>query len=777
MQVGVEPALIEGDVMKLLDSTILSRSLLLSCALLTSGQVLAQAATTQPTDGRGTGPQMAEQGTAQDETSNDIVVTAQKREQRVQDVPLAVQVLTGDTLQAQGVRQFADLTKASPSLVIKPSEQPVNNSISIRGIGTFAFSPSVEPSVAVQIDDVPVQFLARAFADLSDIERVEILRGPQSTLYGRSASAGLINIVTQGPTKTLTGRVATLATSDDEYGWNIAGAGPITDTLGFRASGNFDKFRGNVRNLFNGDKVSGYETLSLKGKLVWDPTSTLNLTAQVGYIDGQTTIGRPFIRVSPSARLRGVPANTPAIFAPGVTFTDANREVVNNINSGTDYQDFATSLRASLDLGPATLMSITAYDKFKQFDILDQDESAIASLDNRQFGTFRTKAFSQEFRLVSPGADRFRYTLGLFYSNLELTRDFTRGPFFSQARWFASNGTKQYASFGQLEFDLLKGTTLIGGVRAGRGEIDYTFRDIANGGAFFSGADSKTFETYKAGIQQQVAPDVMTFLTYATGFKGQAYDIGTGFNLLRQRTGPVQPETSKDLQFGVKSQFFNRRLTLNVTLFDTKFDNFQAQGIETLPDGTINFRLANVGKLRTRGVEVESSVRLSQTLNITGGATYNDAEITSFPEAQCYPGQSAAQGCVGSPGRQNLAGFRPAQAPEWKVAVSGDFTPRLTDNLNGLLQAAATYQSRINYSISQDPQTEQPGYTIVNLSAGIRQADRRWEIVGFVNNLTNKQYFSNLANSFGNQGNALATQSYLPRDFRRYGGIRASYNF
>lgn len=763
--------------MKLLDSTILSRSLLLSCALLTSGQVLAQAATTQPTDGRGTGPQMAEQGTAQDETSNDIVVTAQKREQRVQDVPLAVQVLTGDTLQAQGVRQFADLTKASPSLVIKPSEQPVNNSISIRGIGTFAFSPSVEPSVAVQIDDVPVQFLARAFADLSDIERVEILRGPQSTLYGRSASAGLINIVTQGPTKTLTGRVATLATSDDEYGWNIAGAGPITDTLGFRASGNFDKFRGNVRNLFNGDKVSGYETLSLKGKLVWDPTSTLNLTAQVGYIDGQTTIGRPFIRVSPSARLRGVPANTPAIFAPGVTFTDANREVVNNINSGTDYQDFATSLRASLDLGPATLMSITAYDKFKQFDILDQDESAIASLDNRQFGTFRTKAFSQEFRLVSPGADRFRYTLGLFYSNLELTRDFTRGPFFSQARWFASNGTKQYASFGQLEFDLLKGTTLIGGVRAGRGEIDYTFRDIANGGAFFSGADSKTFETYKAGIQQQVAPDVMTFLTYATGFKGQAYDIGTGFNLLRQRTGPVQPETSKDLQFGVKSQFFNRRLTLNVTLFDTKFDNFQAQGIETLPDGTINFRLANVGKLRTRGVEVESSVRLSQTLNITGGATYNDAEITSFPEAQCYPGQSAAQGCVGSPGRQNLAGFRPAQAPEWKVAVSGDFTPRLTDNLNGLLQAAATYQSRINYSISQDPQTEQPGYTIVNLSAGIRQADRRWEIVGFVNNLTNKQYFSNLANSFGNQGNALATQSYLPRDFRRYGGIRASYNF
>lgn len=269
----------------------------------------------------------------------------------------------------------------------------------------------------------------------------------------------------------------------------------------------------------------------------------------------------------------------------------------------------------------------------------------------------------------------------------------------------------------------------------------------------------------------------MAFLTYATGHKGQAYDIGTGFNRLRQRTGPVQPETSKDWELGVKSQFFARRLTLNVTLFDTRFDNFQAQGIETLPDGTINFRLANVGKLRTRGVEVESSIRLSDILNVTGGVTYNDAKITSFPFAQCYPGQTAAQGCTGSPARQNLAGFRPAQAPEWKIAASGDFTPHLTGDVDGLIQAAATYQSRINYSISQDPQTEQPGYTIVNLSAGIRASDRRWEIVGFVNNLFDKQYFSNLANSYGNQGNALATQSYLPRDFRRYGGVRASYNF
>jgi iron complex outermembrane receptor protein len=758
-----------GIMMKLNQSTALSQVLLAAAAITaaSSNPAWAQAAPAQP-------------AAAEDTAANsdaEIVVTAQKRAERVQDIPLAVQVLSGAALESQGVRDFSDLTKATPSLVIRPAEQPVNASISIRGIGTFAFSPSVEPSVAVQIDDVPVQFLARAFADLSDIERIEVLRGPQSTLYGRSASAGLINIITQGPSDKLSGRVNGLVTTDDEY--QLAGSlsGPLTDTLGFRVSANYDKFDGNVNNLFNGDKINGRRIFSARGKLVWDPTESLNITAQASYIDGKTTIGRPWIRVSPASRLRGVAAYTPAVYAPGVSFTTDNNDVVNNINSGTDYSDFSQSLRASLDLGPATLMSITAWDHFKQYDILDQDESAIAALDNRQFGTFDTHAFSQEFRLVSPSAQKLRYTLGLFYSNLNLSRDFTRGPFFSIARWYATNGTKQYAAFGQLEYDLFEKTTLIGGARAGKGKIDYTFLDIAANNARFAGKDSENYETYKAGVQQKFSRDLMGFLTFATGHKGQAYDIGTGFNLVRQNSGPVRPETSKDWQIGIKSQFLDRRVTLNVTLFDTRFKNFQAQGIETLADGTINFRLANVGRLKTRGVEVEGSVRAASDLNFSGGVTYADATITSFPFAQCYPLQTAAQGCFGTPARQDLKGYHPAQAPKWKLSANAEYTPSLTTALDGVLQAAYNYQSKFNFDINQDPEKAQKGYGILNLSAGIRDADRRWELVAFLNNVFDKQYYSNLANSAGNQGNAIATQSYLPRDFFRYGGVRASYSF
>jgi iron complex outermembrane receptor protein len=756
--------------MKFLQSTALSRAIVAAgLVLVPAGQAFAQ--TSEQSANTGADEQAVSRG------NDEIVVTAQKREERVQDVPIAVQVLGGKALEAQGIREFSELTRAAPSLLIRPAEHPVNASVSIRGIGTFAFSPSVEPSVAVQIDDVPVQFLARAFADLSDIERIEVLRGPQSTLYGRSASAGLLNIVTRGPTSTLSGRIAGMVTTDEEYSVNGALSGPITPTLGFRASANYDKFEGNVRNLFNGDKVNGREIFSARGKLVWDPTDTLNITAQIGYIDGHTTIGRPFIRVSPNARLRGNAAYGPAVFAPGVTFGEDNTDVVNNINSGTDYTDFSQSLRAALDLGFASVVSITAWDHFKQFDILDQDESAIAALDNRQFGTFNTHAFSQELRLVSPGASKLRYTLGLFYSNLNLTRDFTRGPFFSIARWYATNGTRQYAAFGQVEYDVIDGTTLIAGMRAGKGKIDYTFLDIAANNARFAGDNSETYQTYKAGIQQRLAPDLMAFFTYATGHKGQAYDIGTGFNLVRQNSGPVKPETSEDWQLGIKSQFWDRRVTLNATLFNTTFDNFQAQGIETLSDGTINFRLANVGKLRTRGVEVEGGVRVADDLNFSGGVTYTDATIRSFPLAQCYPGQTAAQGCVGSPARQDLAGFRPAQAPEWKLSLGGDYSPALTSDLNGVIQAAYNYQSKFNFGINNDPESIQKGYGILNLSLGIRSHDSKWEVIGFVNNVFDKQYFYNIANSFGNQGSAQAVQSYVPRDFRRYGGVRAAFNF
>lgn len=766
-------------------STFRATYLLMSGAALIALSTAAQAQTAPAAGDAGqAAPAAAEPAPAADPAQpGEIIVTAQKRAENLQNVPLAVQVVNSTQLQNNGVRAFSDLNRVAPSLVVRPAENPVNASVSIRGIGTFAFSIGVEPSVAVVVDDVPILFQARAFADLSDIERIEVLRGPQSTLYGKSASAGLINIVTPDPSKELTAKFTGLATSDEEWQGLATLSGPITDNLGFRSSFNYDDYKGNVYNLADNQHVNGRRIFSTRNKLQWEPASNVTVTAGLDYINGRTTTGRPFIAVANGALLRGNAAYPQSVWAPGVTVGPENQDVVNDYTTGTRYHDLAESLKIAWDIGGPTLMSITSHDRFHMDDTLDQDESAIASIDNRQFGTFGSEQWTQELRLVSPGHDRFRYTLGLFYADVSYSRSFTRGPFYSLARWDATAGSTQEAAFGQLEYDVLPHTTLIAGGRYSHEKVSYTFHDFlaaAPAPSFYAGSDGDDYGTYKLGIQQHVGDDVVLFATYATGHKGETYDLSTGFNI--NRTTPVRPETSRDWELGVRSQFFNRRVTLNVTLFDTRYKNFQAQGIENLADGTVNYRLTNVGRLRTRGVEVESSARVSRDLSLGGSVAYLDAVITEFPDAQCYTNQTAAQGCVpaagGVPAHQDLSGARPPQAPEWKLTANFDYSHDLGSlPFKGVITGAYTYQSKINYSLNQDPTTVQGGYGIANLSLGIRQPERHYEIMAFVNNLFDKHYYENITNSSGNYAGALAIQSYLPRDFSRYAGVRLSYSF
>lgn len=728
------------------------------------------------------------QGTPEGATSNtggvgsqaDIVVTANKRAENVQDVPLAVSVVTPTQLAAAGVREFQDLGRVAPSLVIRPAEHPVNANVSLRGVGTFAFSIGVEPSVAVLVDEVPLAFQARAFTDLPDVERIEVLRGPQSTLYGKAASAGLINIITRNPTDEFRARLNAVATSDEEYSGNFSLSGPVTPTLGAVVSGSYSFFDGNVRNRFDGQEVNGREVITTRAKLRWEPTADTAITLSGNYLYGKTDVGRPFIRLAPAARLRGNAALTPAVFAPGVSFDPKNTEISNNFAARTDYRGYGGNLRAEIGLLQGhQLVSITSYDRFKLNDFLDQDDtSAPGPLGaNIQVGTFNSEQVTQELRLLSPTENPFRYTLGLFYADVEFTRPFFRGPAFSLANWFATASSKQYAAFAQVDWEIAPQLTLTGGVRGQREVIDYSFLDIQNGNAFFEGDAKDNFATYKGSIRYEFTEDLMVFGTYSTGHKGQTFDLTTGFNRNRQLAGPIEPETAENFEIGTRTQFFDRRLTLNLTLFNTDYDEFQAQGVDFLPDGTTNFRLTNVGRLRVRGAELDASARIGSDLSLGGAVAYLDAEIRSFPAAACFPFQTVAQGCSGTPGRQNLAGFRPAQAPEWKLSTNIDYSPLITSDLRALAQANYQYQSRVNYSLSQDPQTIQKGFDVLNVGLGVRDEEGRYEVVAFVNNVLNEKYFVNLVNSTGNFGGQLATQALIPRDFSRYGGVRVSFNF
>ena len=741
-------------------------------------QTAPTAATTQTAEA-GSAAAVDEGGAA----IGEIIVTANKRAENVQKVALAVQVLSGSQLAAQSVRAFDDLTRVAPSLVIRPAEQPQNSSVSIRGVGTYAFGIGVEPSVAVVVDDVPISIQARAFSDLSDIERIEVLRGPQSTLYGKSASAGLINIVTRAPSKDLSIDVHGIATTDEEFGGGVSVSGPLGADVGARVTASYTDFAGNVKNLANGDDLNGRKVFTTRGKLVWNSPAGVDVTLSANYEKGSTTVGRPFIRLAPGALLRNNPAQPISVVLPGVVATEDNTDVSLNFKPTNKYYGVGESLKIGYTF-PAgqSLLSVTSNDYYKLDDHLDQDDTSSTLIDNRQVGQFRAKQLTQEFRLLAPGEDKFRYTLGVFYAYNQLARDFYRGPLFSLANWKATSNSEQIAGFGQLEWDILPGTTLTGGARIQQEVIHYSFFDIQNGNASFRGGSKDDFVTYKAGAKQQITSDISVYASYTTGHKGETYDLATGFNQNRAAAGPIRPETSDSIEGGFRGQFFDRRLTFNATVFTATYDDFQAQGIEFLADGSTNFRLTNVGKVRTRGVEVEASARIMDDLSISGSAIYDDVKIRKFPGAQCFPGQTLAQGCNpgvgGAPATQNLAGFRPAQAPKWKATATFDFAPDIAGwPVRPVVQGNYVYQSKVNYSINQDPQTVQGGFGIANFSLGFRTQDKRLEVMGFVNNAFDKHYAANLFNSLGNFNNLRATQSLVPRDFARYGGVRVSFSY
>ncbi|WP_242098456.1 TonB-dependent receptor [Sphingomonas sp. CROZ-RG-20F-R02-07] len=711
-------------------------------------------------------------------TTGEIIVTANKRAENIQRVPLAVSVVAPAQLAAAGVRNFQDLSKISPSLVVRPAEQPQNSNVSLRGVGTFAFGIGVESSVAVLVDEVPLPFQARAFTDLPDVERIEVLRGPQSTLYGKSASAGLINIITRAPTDTLRVHANAVVTTDDEHGGNFSVSGPISPDLGYVVSAAYNAWGGNVHNVYDNKEVSGRESVNLRGKLRWSPDDRSSVTLSANYVNGNTTVGRPFIAVAPGALLRGQPGLTPAVVFPGVTPGPDNQNISNNFDARTKYSGGGGYLRTELSvLGDMNFITITSYDRFHLDDYLDQDDTSAPGAygNNNQLGAFDSEQITNEMRLQSASNKPFRYTLGTYFANVSFNRPFFRGPVFSLANWSATSKSRQVAGFAQFDWEFLPKLTLTGGGRVQNEAVAYNYAD-RNANTFYSGHAEDTAGTYKASLRYEFTPDLMVFGTYATGYKGQTYDLSTGFNQNRAAAGPIKPERSRDREIGARTQFFEHHLTLNLTLFDTDYTNLQAQSIETLADGTQNYRLTNVGGLNTKGIELEASARLGDDLNLNGAATYLDAHYTDYPVGQCYPLQTAAQGCTGSPARQNLTGMRVAQAPEWKFNVSADYSPKLGRDLRGVAQVNWQFQTRVNYAID-DPQTLQKAFHIVNLGLGVRGPERRWELVAFVNNVFDQRYYSSLINTAGNFGNQVATQALLPRDFRRYAGLRLALNY
>lgn len=699
--------------------------------------------------------------------SGDIIVTAQRRAQSLQDVPIAITVVTGSSLQTTAANSVNDIQNFTPSLSI--STGGGLSSFKVRGVGSQNFDYGVEPSVGVVLDDV-VQTLPRApvLNTLADVDRIEILRGPQGTLFGKNTSAGLVSITTKKPQlglRAYEGHVQ-YGSRNELQTYQIVNL-PVTDTLAIRLRAGYQMRDPVVSNRGSGT-IENTRDVTLNGKLYWEPTDRLSLYA-IGDYQNSRGDGSGVA----SIRSLGIGTVAPAAGNTFIAVGQAAAGIVpgadsRSVNfSGNVYQHSETKggqLTITYDLGPVQLTSVSAYRKLDYVNDGDVDQSPQVLFDTN-VGTISARQITQELRFSNSTTGLVDYVAGLFYYDQKLrsTQD-QRGTlgYIPQGSPFElsvlgglsniANRTKSYAVFGDATIKPVTGLRLIVGGRYTRDSLDAynNVLPIANTCSLtilFGGpctpvplpspvlGDRLKQGNWsgRAGLQFDVTRDVMFYGTASRGYKAPAVTVVSGlvFN--------VNKETVFALEAGVKAELFERRLTANIAVFRSKFTDFQTEVFDPSV-GLGAFRTGNAGGLRAQGVEAELTARPFQGFNLSGGLTYNDAKFTDY-QPPCYAGQSAAQGCNLPGPTFDAEGLRLQNAPRWTYQITGTYETEVADSFKMYGTANWSHRSSVLFGVG-DPATFQSGYGVLNVSAGVGDLNDKVRISVFARNALNKRFTS-----------------------------------
>lgn len=724
----------------------------------------------------------------------EVVVTATKREQSLQDVSVAVTALSAEDLRVAQITTSEDLTFLVPSLNLQKGSNPRQTSFSIRGIGTQSFSSAVEPSVSTMIDGVVLGRSGQAFMQMLDVQRVEVLRGPQGTLFGKNSTAGVVHIITQDPTDTPSGEISTTVVSENEYRAGLTVAGPATDSLGYRLSATglwLDDF---TNNYFDGDKLNGSEEWSVRGKLRWLPTDTLELKWASDYSDRSCDCTADPIRsLEPFGGNEGDVQDILDLIAP-VTPGKDNKDVNINTLPTSDSDTWGHSLEINWDVEGYTLTAISAYREFEVNGYADVDSQPIDALGFDQFGDTATEQFTQELRLLSPASGQLSYVAGLFYFDQKLKRQFRRefefvpgDPGSALARF--SVDTVNWAAFGEATWNFNEAWRLILGARYTEDQLDFVFGRTQVGlpvglpptVAPTQGDTDESDLSGKVALQWDFSASGMAYASYTQGYKGPAFDITFGTD--PEGIDPVDPETSDAWELGIKASLFDDRVRLNGALFYAEYQEFQAQaffdpdGIPDCPadnpgcdpeDDPGSFVLINAGEVSTTGIELDFLAQVTDSLRVSGGAAWIDAQIEDYPGGPCSGGQDFRNECPAS-NLQDLSGGDLPFSPDWKVNLAATYTFFLDGHFDVDVVGAMRAQDDVLYDITQDDNTIEDGYAIFDTSVILRGHDETWQATLFVKNLTDKFYAASI---YSNNAAILANgynQRYTKQSERTYG--------
>lgn len=671
-----------------------------------------------------------------------IIVTAQRREQRLQDVPFAINAIDGEALQERGIQNLQDLGGRTPGVYFQNINAAAPQ-IYIRGIGTQQYDNSAEPPVGVFVDEVPAVGFASVPSELFDVARIEVLRGPQGTLYGRNTIGGAINIVTNAPTRDFEAQAQADIGNYDLVRIRGAVSGPLTETLSARFS-----FVNSDRSNFSKNPVTGHggnndNSNAQRLRLEWKPTDRLVFDASIERsindlagaelkIRGTTNVGGLFVQ------------SDPAPDAPYTTFSNEDGHQKRKLWNG--------SLRATYSFDGFDFTSITAYHWHDLDALRDLDSGPapfIAMLELE-----RGDQFTQELRLASTNQGSFRWLLGGFFytSAYDRTETWEIGAFphadlsaafglpsgslfadYFNGRydWTMNTKARSYALFGQVEFDLTSQVSIVAGLRYSKDRKEGSYSTASNAivpfPAFlttYSTNVERSWDSLDPAVTLNFQPneDVLLYASFKQGYKSGGFQLRPPRAILAQT--PYDPERVNAYEFGVKSQWLDRRITANLSVFHYDYEGLQVLGVTPgLPISLIN----NAASAKIDGAELELLARPNSRAELGISYAYLDARYGDYPE----PAQ---------PAPIQRKGNRLSRSPEHSVNAFAQYTLPIKDAGSVSFRLDYNWRSEIFFAANNTAVNRDGSVGLLNARLTYASPDDRWSLAAWATNLTKEVY-------------------------------------
>ncbi|BBD96778.1 TonB-dependent receptor [Sphingobium amiense] len=667
--------------------------------------------------------------------SDAIVVTAQKRSQAAQDVGISLSAYSGESLARQGVISMTDIARLSPSVGTSGSFAGQNITYSIRGVAQQDFQPHSESPVAVYIDDGYVAANNAAGIGILDIERVEILKGPQGTLFGRNATGGLVNIVTRKPTKDLSAFGQITYGSYNDIRVEAGVGGPIAENVQARIAGAYQHTDGWVKNISpTGGRLGGKESVALRGHLAMQPSEAVDLLL-TGYYSNVDQSWAPYFMISTRSTLEnGIPNSVIVPTASGLGDPPSDikgRTVDSNhaVSRGAYNRIYGGTFKATADLGFADFISVSDYKVVKYKALLDDDASPSDLLDT--IITAKVKNYSEEARLEKK-IGNLNLTGGVYYLHID-------SQTVDLERLFAPLGnlqvsspfrllTNSYSAFVQGEVEVAPKVTLIGGFRATREKKSFTYDAFAQtlDGAplalarSYEGKSAQWLYSWKAQAEYRPNSDILLYAGYNRGVKAGSFNAPfAGGGTPADPEVPYKPEKLDAFEIGAKTSFLNGLGTLNGSVFYYDYTDYQSFKF-------VNFSSVVANNAATiKGAEFDLHLRPASGFELTAGMSYIDATVKGVTV-------SNALGVA-------VLSRKPPYTSKWQGNVAANYViPVGGGELS--LNANAQYRSSFFFSLTNFDATKVKSYALVGARIGWTTPDGAWDFAILGKNLFDKRY-------------------------------------